>query len=340
MRSHFLPQKVSAVCAVAGATTLLSGSVSAQSFVAADYATNPTYAGGWTNGQNGGFGFGAWSFFGSNTNPPTGPYQFISTASPVGESWTLATYALHSGLADVGRAISEPGGLQPGQTLEAVIDNPTGYHYYRGFDILCFNGTNNAPGGINEAALRAQVFSYGGFNNWIIDDSNGDNDTPLTITNTAVAGMKFDLTLLTTNTYFCRLTPLGNPASAFSLTGTLPYTSVDKTSGLTFTNLPITWISFRLYWGISTGLNDTANNFEISSMTIAGTSLNIQAVGANAILSWSTNVPGFYLESTPNLNSPIVWTSNSVSPATINGLNVVTNPITGHQQYFRLQLQQ
>ena len=33
-------------------------------FIAADYATKATYAGGWSAGQNGGYGFGAWSFNG------------------------------------------------------------------------------------------------------------------------------------------------------------------------------------------------------------------------------------------------------------------------------------
>lgn len=327
MKSHFLPQKVTTACAVAGATTLLSGTALAQQFVAADYATNPTYTAGWAAGQNGGYGFGPWSFDGTDTNPPGNPYQGMSSSSPLGTAWTLATYAIHSGLANCGRAIAEPGGLQPGQTLEAFIDNPTGYHYYRGFDILCFNGTNNAPGGDNTAALRTQVFAFEGFSNWDVKDYN-DNDTPLTPADTAAAGMKFDLTLTSTNTYSCTLTPLAAPSTAYTVTGPL-----------VTTNLPINWINFRLYWDTSTGLNDTADNFEISSMTIEGLSLNIQMSGSNAVLSWS-DIPGFYLESATNLAPPAIWTSNTIPPVTINGENVVTNPIAGHQQFFRLEFQQ
>lgn len=316
------------MCAVAGATTLLSGTAPAQNFLAADYATNSTYASGWSAGQNGGYGFGPWSFDGTNTNPPAGPYQFMSASSPLGMSWTLTTYALHSGLADVGRAITEPGGLRPGQTLEAIVDNPIGYHYYRGFDILCFNGTNNDFGGINSAALRTQVFCYGGFSNWDVEDYNGDNDSPLTLTNTAAAGMKFDLTLTSTNTYSCTLTPLTDPTNAFTVSGPL-----------VSTNLPINWINFRVYWGVSTGQNDTVNNFEIRSLTVEGLPLNIQVAGPNAVLSW-LNIPGYYLESATNLAPPVNWSSNSISPAVVNGDNVVTNPITAHQQFFRLQFQQ
>src|SRR6516162_9679423 len=130
MRSHFLPtQGVAATCAIAGALSMLPAHCAAQSFIAADYATNSTYASGWSAGQNGGYGFGPWSFDGTDPTPP-GIYQGISTSSPIGTSWTLLKHADSSGLANAGRAISQPGGLQPGQTIEAVMDNPTGYAFF------------------------------------------------------------------------------------------------------------------------------------------------------------------------------------------------------------------
>src|SRR5258706_16367852 len=107
----------------------------------------------------------------------------MSTSSPLGRSWTLLTYAEHTGLANAGRAISGPGGLQPGQTLELVIQNPLGDYFYRGFDICCLNGTNNNAGGVNTAALRAQVFSY--FSQvWKLVDDSGTTATPLNLSTT------------------------------------------------------------------------------------------------------------------------------------------------------------
>ena len=326
MKSHFsLGSGVAAVCAVAGASTMLNGNCSAQNFIAADYASNSTYAGGWTAGQNSGYGFGPWSFDGTDPTP-AGQYQGISTSSPLGTSWTLLTYAVHTGIADAGRAINEPDGLQPGQTFEAVIENPTGYHFYRGFDICLLNGTDNNPGGINTAALRAQVFAYFGITTWDIVDNSGDTESPIDLSTTASAGMKFDLTLTSTNTYSLTMTPLSNPSGAYMQTGTLT------------TNLPINWVNFRLYWGVSTGLTDTADNYEISSMTIAGVTLNIQLVGTNAVLSWTTNTPGFNLASSLNLGAAAAWSTNNLaSPFVVNGQNVVTNPIAGAQQFYRLQ---
>ncbi len=79
-------------CAVAGASTMMmDGSCSAGTFIAADYATNSIYGSGWSAGQNGGYGFGAWSFDGTvsgMTNvtypdgiPNPGDQQAISSGS-------------------------------------------------------------------------------------------------------------------------------------------------------------------------------------------------------------------------------------------------------------------
>lgn len=324
MKSHFsLNGRVAVACAVAGASTILNGNCSPQIYIAADYATNSTYIAGWSAGQNGGFGFGPWSFDGTNPTPP-GQYQGMSASSALGTSWTLLTFNNHSGIADVGRAITEPGGLQPGQTLEAVIQNPLGYHFFRGWDISCLNSTTNNPGGVNTAAIRTQLFAYF-VTDWSIVDNSGSTLTSLDLATTGSAGMKFDLTLTSTNTYSITLTPLSSPSDAYTQTGTLT------------TNLPINWVNFRLYWGTSTGLSDTADNFEISSMTIKGLTLNIQEAGANVVLSWPTNASGFNLESTPNLGAGAVWQTNSTVPAVLNGQYVVTNAIAGTKRFYRLK---
>ena len=54
------------------------------------------------------------------------------------------------------------------------------------------------------------------------------------------------------------------------------------------------------------------------------------------VLTWPTNATGFTLQSTTNLASPVVWSTNSPAPVVIGDQNVVTNPITGPQQFFRL----
>jgi hypothetical protein len=306
----------------------MNGNCSAGTLIAADYATNAAYLSGWSANQNGGYGFGAWSFdgtTGTNGLPDPGGQQTMSSAAPIGTAWTLfnqGSAPAGSGISDVGRAIA--GGLKPGQTFETVIANPTAYHYYGGFDILFYNGTTNLPAQVNSAALRTLVFNF--FNtNWKVVDSSGTAVSPLDSATTTAAGMKFDFTLLSTNTYSLTLTPLSNPSAAYTHTGTL------------ITNLPINWVNYRLWNGQSSGSNDLAENFFISSMTIAGLTLNIQVVGPNAILSWPTNTFGLKLASTLNLGTGPVWSTNLPSPVIVNGQNVVTNPIAGAQQFYRLQ---
>ena len=52
---------------------------------------------------------------------------------------------------------------------------------------------------------------------------------------------------------------------------------------------------------------------------------------------YPTNAAGFTLEFATNLVSPAVWQTNSTAPVVISGQNVVTNPITGTQMFYRLQ---
>ena len=277
--SHFrIGNRAAIACAVSGATAMLTGICSGQ--IAHDGATDPAYAGGWAAGQNGGSGFGAWSFNGTvaptTGNPNPGAQQTISSSSPIGTSWTLfnlGSAPASSGLSDVGRSITEPGGLQSGQTFETVIDNPTAYNFFGGFDILFTGGTDNNLAGDNTAAIRVGVFNYGG-SSWGINDGNGGTTSPLSSATTGVAGMKLDLTLTSATAYSLTLTPLSNPSGAYTLNGS--YTG------------PIDYVNYRLYDGLSAGPNDTANNFEISGMTISPapepSSVALAGLGSAALL--------------------------------------------------------
>lgn len=248
MRSHFTSGAAIA-CAVTSALAMMPNTGAAQ--IAYDTATDSTYASGWSAGQNGGYGFGAWSF--DSTSGGSG--QEMSSSSSIGTAWTLFNYSSTSGISDVGRSITEAGGLQAGQTFEAIIQNPTAYHFYRGFDILFFNGTDNYASGVGSPiALRAQVFDYFG-SDWKVTDGGGTTTSSLTQATTGTAGVRLDLALTSATTYLFTLTPL-NGAGAYSLSGTLG------------TSVPINYVNFRLYGNASTGPDDVADNFGISSMQI------------------------------------------------------------------------
>lgn len=65
--------------------------------------------------------------------------------------------------------------------------------------------------------------------------------------------------------------------------------------------------------------------------------LKMISSGANVILMWPTNASGFALQSTTNLGSAVVWSTNSAAPVLVNGQYAVTNPVSGSQRFFRLR---
>jgi hypothetical protein len=64
--------------------------------------------------------------------------------------------------------------------------------------------------------------------------------------------------------------------------------------------------------------------------------LTITPSDTSVILTWSTNAVGFTLQSTTNLVSPAVWSTNSPAPVVIGGQNAVIDPVSGPQQFYRL----
>jgi uncharacterized repeat protein (TIGR03803 family) len=65
-------------------------------------------------------------------------------------------------------------------------------------------------------------------------------------------------------------------------------------------------------------------------------SLGIAPTGNQVVLSWPGWAPAFALQTTTNLVSPRVWTTNSTPPAIVNGQFTVTNSISGTKQFYRL----
>jgi hypothetical protein len=290
--------------------------------IAADYATNYTYSAGWVSGFNGGYGFGPWSFDGTSgsTNQQEMTYGSSDPFDALGTAWTLLNYN-NSDLANAGRGFAP---LQIGETIEAVVENPTDTAFYRGYTISLNTGTNNEPGGFKANELvAAYTFDY--FNNgqWYVGDGSGNTTTSLFNTDTAAAGMKLDITLTDTNSYQLTMTPLANPTNAYTQAGTFK------------TNAPAEWIQFQFYNTASNA--NVATEFYISSLTISGLTLDSQLVGTNIVLTWPASAVGFTLESALSLGAPTLWYTNSTPPVVVGGLNVVTNPITGTAQFYRLK---
>jgi hypothetical protein len=80
------------------------------------------------------------------------------------------------------------------------------------------------------------------------------------------------------------------------------------------------------------GFTVVTNNTVITPPSISFTT----PTPSSFALSWPNNTSGYYLEYTTNLASGI-WVSNQVAPVTVNGLNVVTQGVSGTgSKFFRL----
>jgi Concanavalin A-like lectin/glucanases superfamily/Immunoglobulin I-set domain len=251
MKSHFTLSCGVAMACAAGASTLLPSMSTAATFTAADYATNSAYANGWQDTDNGGFGFSHWSFAGTYT---TATQHAMNTNSPynqLGAAWTIylpngkppfgqgqvdSSNPPEDGtdLSRAGRGFSP---LQVGQTISTVIDNPTERHFYNGYTINFVTGGSCAGYDTNctgISRLRVGTFEYFTFGRWYVDSVEGGSPN-LFDTNSAAAGMRIDMTLTAPNNYKLVMTPLNNPANAYTNSGTL------NGAG------PIDWIQFEHY---------------------------------------------------------------------------------------------
>jgi hypothetical protein len=62
--------------------------------------------------------------------------------------------------------------------------------------------------------------------------------------------------------------------------------------------------------------------------------------GNNLILSWPADVGSYVVQTTTNLNSPIIWAQvMNPPPQLVGGQNTVTISMTNRVRFFRLQKQ-
>jgi hypothetical protein len=283
-----------------------------------------------------------------STSPIEAAVDRTSPYDPFGVAWTLynpegtvpkpdspgtqcVTLPTGTDISRAGRALPN-GGLRLGETFSTVIANPSCRTFYRGYTIVLSTGSDNIQyGGVGQQ-VSVGTFEYYTNGKW----STSAGVTSLFDTDTTTNGMQVDITLTSTNTYHAVLTPLGNPVMAYAEDGTL------ENKGLTEQGA-VNWVTYQLYntdsdfYPTLASCGPDRTDFYIKSMAVAGLTLNIQRAGSDVILSWPTNTPGFNLESTLDLGPGAVWFTNATGPVVVNGQNVVTNPIAGTRQFYRLQ---
>jgi uncharacterized repeat protein (TIGR03803 family) len=94
----------------------------------------------------------------------------------------------------------------------------------------------------------------------------------------------------------------------------------------------MTLVGNTLY-GVTTA-GGTGGNGTIFSFSLPP-SLTINTSGTKLVLSWPTNLTGYAVQSSTNLNSS-VWESVPVTPGITNGEYLLIFPLRGTQQFYRL----
>jgi hypothetical protein len=260
---HFF-RRLAAAGAVFTASAWSSAVCYAQ--IAADYATDPAYADGWQDGDDGGTGgLGPWDF---DISYGTAPIHAIddglqagtansSTFNNIGPAFRLALGTSNS-LSRGGRAL--PLGIN--QTLRLVVDNPTRRQFFKGYIIRLSTGGGNicaagpcTPGTNPQERLGVYMFDYDD-EQWLISDL-ADDDFPSTLhdDDTAAAGVQIDITLTGPESYQLVMDPLGT-AATFTRSGNLVNTGTGA----------VDWLEFVMF---NTSTNTTnATDFYIRSIEI------------------------------------------------------------------------
>ena len=175
---------------------------------ASDNVCNSPYSGTtWSNGQNGGTGFGAWSLFQSGNGTSTFFTASSSINGSCGEAW--GAFAGNGARANARRAFTgSPSTLLTSQNFAFSIDN--GYVDTAGaIGVALENSSSNT----------VWEFLYVGGNPggyYSINDSSGSNDTSVGYTE---GGLVVVFTLTSTTTYSVSITPVGG--STTTVTGAL-----------------------------------------------------------------------------------------------------------------------
>jgi aryl-phospho-beta-D-glucosidase BglC (GH1 family) len=184
------------------AASLIASRPAQAASTASDNACNSPYNGTtWSNGQNGGTGFGTWSLFQSGG----GTSSFFTSSSGINNncngSW--GEFAGSGATANARRTFTgSPSALVTNQIFTFSIDN--GYVDTAGaIGVALENSSSNT----------VWEFLYIGGNNggyYAINDGSGTNDTPITYTEN---GLTVVFTLTSSATYSVQITALGGSSS-------------------------------------------------------------------------------------------------------------------------------
>jgi hypothetical protein len=233
------------------------------------------------------------------------------------------------------------------QTSEGTATSPTNF-YYPPF-IGGFSPTNGAAGATitisGQNLTNASAVSFNGNN---AASFTAVNNTTVTAVVTTPGG-----TVASPQSFFgipviSSFSPqAGVPGVPVTITGTnLSFETHVLFNGVTATtasnvsptvvmaNVPVGATSGHITVQTIGGNVTSTGNFTVDPLLLA-----ISNIGSNTVaISWTTNAPGYFLESTMSLlASNNLWSNEPIAAQIIGGKVTVTNALTNAQKYYRLR---
>jgi uncharacterized repeat protein (TIGR03803 family) len=285
-------------------TALVSGNnIDGASPVELILSGNTLYGTAYTGGVS---GSGAVFALSTNGTGFTNLYSFKALASGTNSDGANPVGLILSG--NILYGMAKLGGSGGSGTVFAVKTNGSGFTNLHSFSALVSGTNSDGANPVRELILSGNTL-YGA----AIGGGSSGNGTIFAL-NTDGTGF--------TNLYIFTETP-AMPNSPTNYDGAFPNGSLI--------------LSGNTLYGTAAGggSGDSGYGGTVFALSLVP-SLGIAAIGNQIVLSWPTWVPNYQLQTTTNPVSQSVWNTNLPSPIVVNGQNVVTNPISGIQQFYRL----
>lgn len=199
-----------------------------------------------------------------------------------------------------------------------------------------YNANSTAWG--NYSPFTAAGSPYSALMQSLVNDYAGDASGTVTLTGLA-AGQAYNLYVYTasdTNAGPAGRTgtfTVGSNSQNYTWNGTAT-NLISGVDYLEFSGVTGAGGTLTMDFGNSTAETDL-DGFQLQ-LIVVPVQMTITASGNNIILSWPASATASTLEFATNLVSPTVWNTNLPAPIVIGGQNVVTNPVTSAQMFFRL----
>jgi hypothetical protein len=80
------------------------------------------------------------------------------------------------------------------------------------------------------------------------------------------------------------------------------------------------------------------NNTASVKTSVEPVLMSVSHIGNSIVITWPADAANYALESAASLHSPVSWTPvTSPQPVVANGVKMITLPLTGGTEYFRLR---